>query len=683
MPSMESILPASTVSEINRLLNSSGTRLDGLNTLELSLNYFSLDVLNDNASQWIVQLLRIMRAGDYGFQKAAKALGNLLEISASSSELSRDLSSAIPQVINVLGNPKQKEENLPASFDCLATVLKNFRGPVFPFKNAMEDLLLSYFDLVDLIAVSSLAKCYAQLPQIGGSGIKGLSHKQAWSEQSDKVILSLKSTLKSFLGETVSEEGLNLPKMTAVDPITDMHRMAVRYRNLCMVLSRMLSDPFPAPKCIPVASILSLSNEVFCLSPLALSKRIGGNTSEGKERQKLFPDLQVVMLQLLNNLIKSCRKQLLPHGRSICSFALQVLQWSHTPLELREVGRDRPHRKLRSAAYNTLAHWVNASNTGSRIEKFAIDLSKEIFSDIVTDRDVVALQKVEISAKKKRGSLSYDTVKPIDHHIDRLANAEVCNAALTLLGRILRSLSSIITLEFYQMAQKIILPIVIELEAGIEESPIPYSDSAVCRKSIYKVLEALVVCPHSSGYPPYSYAISAFSCGQNDPDLEVSSTCFDALKSCEAIIHPVTVPVGFAMKPPVNENITSESMVESSISKLWKTVEEDITRKSTVEPSKITDVNGRASASIYVQSHSEERVTSIVDEKMEDDDQDRMDSVSNISTSPEHNNFDSDVDIADTPLMKEVVDCQTLLHLHYPQQLRMYGQYYGRAQENR
>ncbi len=96
--------------------------------------------------------------------------------------------------------------------------------------------------------------------------------------------------------------------------------------------------------------------------------------------------------------------------------------------------------------------------------------------------------------------------------------------------------------------QESTLSVLIDLMNGAQPKTLqPYNDPR-CRAALYKLLERLVLCSSPHWPAPLHYASAIFSSGLNDPNLEVSSVCSEALVAIEPVLRPRGPTMNFPME---------------------------------------------------------------------------------------------------------------------------------------
>lgn len=564
------------VGVINGKLNNPNTRAEGVLLLEVVITQCGTDMFTSNCVLWTQQVMRLLHGPTKRTvgQNVFKVLGKLLAFSSQFPELSRQLSTTvISQLVTLLCEPEfsQKASIAVHVLECLKSCMKYYGNPCGPVKGAIERHLLSLIDWDEMATDSSLravwAACMAYLPSVGSSGSQGAQHRSNWIEFCLQLIDSIHFTINGMFRnieelkiQEVSSNPLKLPELQHKNPMVLLHDQQRRFVNLCSALVVLLNEPFPTTKNVPIDRLLAMISRLLALNSKSLSKTSRANF-EQLTLASIIPDLQSSMLDVLKSLVAVCRTQLLTRATTVMNFFVQVLQWTFTPVDRRRVGIERPYGKLRSQVYRNLCLWVVASRSACGWGKCVDVLFSQLLSDILVHRDTVQLLTVNTPSNAKmtrKGKKKMDTTGVILQKDDLTANADVCQMALQCLSTILLCCGPRIKPAIHKEMQEIVLSVLVDIMNGAELNLlVPYNDPR-CRAAMYRVLEKLVLCPSPQWPAPLNYASAIFSSGMNDPNIEVSSVCIEALASIQSILRPRGPTINFALEEKQLRSIQQE-----------------------------------------------------------------------------------------------------------------------------
>ncbi|EFX80838.1 hypothetical protein DAPPUDRAFT_303887 [Daphnia pulex] len=565
------------VGVINAKLNNPDSRTEGALLLDVVITQCGTDTFTSNCVLWTQQVMRLL----HGPSKvnvgptACKVLGKLLAFSSQFPELSRQLSTTvISQLVALLCEPEflQKASITVHVLECLKTCMKYYGNPCGTVKGTIERSLLSLIDWDEMATDPSLratwAACMAQLPSVGGSGSQGAQHRSNWIEFCVQLVDSIHGTINGMFRnieelktQEASSNPLKLPALQHKNPMVLLHDQQRRFINLCAALVLLLTEPFPVAKNVPIDRLLAMISRLLALNSKSLSKTARANF-EQLTLASIIPDLQSSVLDVLKSLVAVCRSQLLTRATTVMNLFVQVLQWTFTPLDRRRVGVERPYGKLRSQVYRNLCLWVAASRSACGLGKCVDVLFSQLLSDILVHRDTVQLLTVNPPSNgktTKKGKKKMDTPGVILQKDDLKANADVCQMALQCLSTILLCCGPRIKPTIHKEVQEIVLSILVEIMNGAELNTIlPYNDPR-CRAGLYQLLEKLVLCPSPQWPAPLNYASAVLNNGLNDPNLEVSTRCIEALASIQSIVRPRGPTLNFAMEMKQLRSIQQEA----------------------------------------------------------------------------------------------------------------------------
>ncbi|XP_045465086.1 uncharacterized protein LOC123674213 [Harmonia axyridis] len=169
----------SFVANINKLLSSSSTRLDGLQLLTECMTNFSANVISEQAPFWLKCCLTNYEYSTDN-ELYLKTFRNIIECSQKHSEFSRKFATEfLNPILDISLNTSKDLFTKKASLECLTSCLKYYSTFCKQHKKKIEDYLLNILGspLASLIADSGRAFIYCQnIPTIGNNTVSCITN---------------------------------------------------------------------------------------------------------------------------------------------------------------------------------------------------------------------------------------------------------------------------------------------------------------------------------------------------------------------------------------------------------------------------------------------------------------------------------------------------------------------------
>ncbi|XP_076344010.1 uncharacterized protein LOC143243987 isoform X1 [Tachypleus tridentatus] len=540
--------------EIKDNLKTPEKRTHGLLLLRKFLGQCSSEVFMENSLSWAHSLSLILKNNCIEPKHlACSILSRLLEHLSSFPELWREAAGRIiPSLVETLTHTPSPEEMLDDLTMCLSHCMLIFPGPCGQFKNRIELFLLAHVDKWKFRSPEHLALCFALLPSCGGGGNQGKIHAAAWSEQMDKVLGVMHGILDSLYEQLENDsrkfydnahELLNLPPVETDDPVSVAFLSQKRFEVLGFCISKMLSVEFPVTVVVPVNALLNLIYRTCAVNPTILMNRA---SSSAELVATVLPSLHTSALQILEALILSCRKILVPRSLYINKLFVQELGWSL--VNGNWFGRDRPFSSVRKTCYQVISSWLKVLGASSGVDILSEKIWKHMAADIQSEDNILKLQKQSSGSKlagkqkdkqNKASKKSFDLNQGFGFHrkFSSKANKSVCSEALRALKTLLYAVGCILKPDIHKDIHHKVVHLLHQVQQNPNNPPVPYSDRS-CRLELYSVLIAAILSPHSSWPPPLQPAVKIFTKGQQEQDSQVSEFCMSALATCVTILHP-------------------------------------------------------------------------------------------------------------------------------------------------
>ncbi|XP_060593779.1 proline-, glutamic acid- and leucine-rich protein 1-like [Ruditapes philippinarum] len=528
-------------SYINSCLGSSKNRVEGLLLLNVIVKQCTTDVFQQNASTWIKLLIQTLQGHCAAsvYSATCHVLKEIIQYSKSFSDMSREITTTvIPQLLPILIT--SPEEVTESAVSCINACIKNYPGPVGPFKNKLDSFILQNLD--SNTNCKAVYRCYALLSQCGPGGTAGIKHTEAWAYQCQRLMGSLHSTVAElydglepeFMQKGIENSGLDLSPI-GLDQIDRVTALVHRWHTLTSCMGYMLNEEMLSVVKVPADGILQLIFRCLSINATILLQR---PTQERCLLAGFIPDIHIDALGILHHLILLCRRNLVPHCMNIVSVLCQELVWTQTGNN----GYSKQYGVLRQKVYEVFSTWLKALDGCSGILLEETTLVKHLLQDCAPFTDTLQMTSEKGTVgdgpskkKKRKGYQEISQGISTQRKVHPLANSDLVTAALDTLYWFITTSGSEMTGKKLQEIVEFVIHTLFLVQQS-RDSPIPYT-SIYCRKGLYSVLQALVLAPNPKVPSPVQCALQLFNTGLLDKCLEVSSYCVEAMRVCESLIH--------------------------------------------------------------------------------------------------------------------------------------------------
>ncbi|KAJ6649617.1 Proline-, glutamic acid- and leucine-rich protein 1 [Pseudolycoriella hygida] len=545
----------SVTTHLTDLLNSFGTSHHGLMVLKSLLSQCSMDVLQQKGVLWVTQCTDICtrKESAESVSLAFEVLETLLRKSIEVPEISRVISNSY--LAKILGTITSTPPSAVfSSFKFLETAMRFYPGSCGAMRSYLEKFILSFVDTTDESLLKQSAKCLQLLQQLRDSHSSG--NKGSWGQLQLQIICSIHEIFDAIFehtGETVhgsKNDRLKIEQLTLkTDPMNRMAQLVTRLQNLCTILGVILTEPFPAPKCIQPDKIMGIISRGLAVNCVTLSKNL---IVDNLVLAALLPEIHVTLFGVLDKLIVVLKSHMLLYAKDVCNLVLQSLKWTSSG---NANGFKRPYRSIRRAAYLTLQIWCRTTKSGSQSESIADDLVEEILHDITPFESEITVKVLSGSnkylSKEARQKIQKDADDFGPHNKEIIYNDEgskqICCAALNSLIQILLSCGCFMKPILHKMLQEYIVLLAVSIVGSLNLKTNLF-DSAECRIALYGALYALIESAHYLCPPPLQYAATIFNAAHSrDNNSKVRATCGEFTRMLEKILHPQKEALGFPL----------------------------------------------------------------------------------------------------------------------------------------
>uniref|UniRef100_A0A023FB68 Pre-rRNA-processing protein RIX1 N-terminal domain-containing protein n=1 Tax=Triatoma infestans TaxID=30076 RepID=A0A023FB68_TRIIF len=567
------------VSLVNSLLNVSADYEKGVLIMKVLLPQCKSDLVERNLLQWLQQCFKGLQSHSY-LVTPYVLLRELLIYSKDYPDIRKQTALNIVSKIleHYFKDTRQLATELLLPFlQCLEQILLHYGKACGHWKNKIEQFLLQHLECPPAV-VNACARCFLKISGIGPITPDMEVIKEQWYGK-QKFLISALHTLLDRLYNHINEiqgiyekyidrsDSSGFPEISETFSLKNAQRLTVQYTSLAEFLRIMLLGMFPVTKRIYSDAILSVICRGLSVTCTTLEANV---TNDSIILSTQIPAIHCACLNILDSLILSCRRSLLPQAELICKLCSQTLKW--TKVNFCEFGQCKPYSLLRVKAYNCLNTWLTISRVGSYVQHYINDIIPSVLSDIHNDKPTIILN---VSAKRLKGKVGkkqrkkQKEVQNLENKlattINPLANKEVCAAALNFLSSLLESSFFLISHNIHKQLQEQIVSELLMAQTALNLSldlPIPYTDEA-CRLALYTALLALCNNHHPKFPAPCNYAVPIFTNGLNDNSLLVSRFCSQAVANIDKMLHPIGPTLSCALELS-NEVSTSRNVLPTT-----------------------------------------------------------------------------------------------------------------------
>lgn len=527
--------PKVVATKVKSLLQSQKTSYDALLLLDCYLSTFPVGIVQADALSWTRSIIHLL-AGKRprGAQRAGwRLLCRLLPLL--SEQMNRDAAGLMPvlleRLLAHLSSPTEQEPD-EGALRCLLVCMKEYGRLMSSVQDALEKTLLRLLVTWNSQLVQELVcECVALLPccrRAGGGGNKGAVASEAWSQQLGRLMATVHTALDSLFQDLHIDKGR--PRTDKAVPLEvpsspeESHQASLlcwrRTMSLMRTISLMLvGSSMHQPVLVPFEDVLEL---VYRVLGAHLPVKSSGATAQANVVAAILPSIQHEAVQLLSQLICSCKQLLMPEAVNIVGLIEEVCLRTTQDLS-------NDTRRLRQACYAALSLWLQTIRSrlglGSIVERLVPHLLQDI--------EPVGATTVQLASSRNGSTMPHKDRIKVEDSFNLESCAQLCENALKALQSLISAPGAIMKPETVQEIQCSLVTLLVRLQQPGNPLPQPYR-SPRCRRALYALLLSLAA--SRNGPPPLHCCARLFNVGLKDSCYEVVELCSQAL-SCLSL-HP-------------------------------------------------------------------------------------------------------------------------------------------------
>uniref|UniRef100_L7LW93 Putative proline glutamate and leucine rich protein 1 n=1 Tax=Rhipicephalus pulchellus TaxID=72859 RepID=L7LW93_RHIPC len=527
--------PKVVATKVKSLLQSQKTSYDALLLLDCYLSTFPVGIVQADALFWTRSIIHLL-AGKRprGAQRAGwRLLCRLLPLL--SEQMNRDAAGLMPvlleRLLAHLSSPLEREPD-EGALRCLLVCMKEYGRLMSSVQDALEKTLLRLLVTWNSQLVQELVcECVALLPccrRAGGGGNKGAAASEAWSQQLGRLMATVHTALDSLFQDLHIDKGR--PRADKAVPLEvpsspeESHQASLlcwrRTMSLMRTISLMLvGSSMHQPVLVPFEDVLEL---VYRVLGAHLPVKSSGATAQANLVAAILPSIQHEAVQLLSQLICSCRQLLMPEAANIIGLIEEVCLRTTQDLS-------NDTRRLRQACYAALSLWLQTIRSRLGLSSLVEKLVPHLLQDI----EPVGATTVQLASSRNGGTTPHKDRNKVDDSFNLESCAQLCENALKALQSLVSAPGAIMKPETVQEIQCSVVTLLLRLQQPGNPLPQPYR-SPRCRRALYALLLSLAA--SRNGPPPLHCCARLFNVGLKDTCYEVVELCSQAL-SCLSL-HP-------------------------------------------------------------------------------------------------------------------------------------------------
>ncbi|XP_040356396.2 proline-, glutamic acid- and leucine-rich protein 1 isoform X1 [Ixodes scapularis] len=532
------ITPKFVAAKVKTLLQSHKTSYDGLLLLDCYLSSFPTHVAETDGVFWTRSVIHLLAQGKRHGQRAAawRVLERLLRLLADQPDQAKEAANLIPALmekicVEVSAQDREPEEG---ALRCLLICMKDYGRLLGSIQDALEKFLLRLLVSWNSQTIQELVcECVSLLPACRRGGPKAA---EAWLKQVQRLLVTAHVSLDKLFEDLhqVKSRGSLMNTLPLEMPLgsEDSHQGTLlcwrRIVGIIRTICFMLGGNFHQTVSVPTEDILHLLQRVLETRMPVMGT---GATAQANLVAAILPSIQYEAVQLLCQLMRSCRQVLLRDAGIITELIEDVI------LRTRQ-DSSCDMRKLRQAGYGALCLWLQTMRTGVGLRG---SLGK-LLPVMLQDAESVGAATVELSSRNIKHQESRKGHVKVQESLQPEVRAQLCEQALKALSALISTYGTVMEPDALREVQSSVIHLLLRIQQQLQQGSLdalcqPYH-SPSCRQALYALLLTLLVHPHPGCPPTLSCTVRLFSAGQRDSCIQVAELCRQGLACCSLAMHP-------------------------------------------------------------------------------------------------------------------------------------------------
>ena len=539
-------------------------KVNGLIVLQWLCQECSNSMFNEQAVQWIKMTWSIMQKKSNLHLGALKLTFSVLRILVRRApifpDVARHLSTLVSPMIDVLVKYAESDLNNLSKdgLDTIQILLQTFPGSCGTTHGLIEKFIFCHLGGCSVMD-SSLAKCLALMPRLGGGGKEGINHKANFVTLYQRLCYTLQDVLEEILklatvgGASKKIHANGVPR--AVDsfsltppPIhSNMLQKAMhlqrQFEALGTCLEELIAVPFPHPKSIRPGLLLGILKKVFDQS-LPQFSNSANHSHEAKVLLLVAPFILASAQRLLNKLLAVCSTAMLPYAQVYMEVISGVFS------DMRHFS-DQSWVDLKVSTYQLLTQVCKKWGSAAQWPSSGKDIVAYVLSDIVPKNPGKMISTATKGGKKRQNK----ETNALWATLTNILNPRVTEVSMEAIAEFLQANGALLDEAVHKQLQCVLLAAALE----------PNSMTPVAKYHLYRALINLLSQGHYRATPSLHLLTHIFQKGLSEEFSNNSlaqNVCQRGLQLCLQQMHPgrSSLHLDLPLEAKTIEEVKSELM---------------------------------------------------------------------------------------------------------------------------
>ncbi|CAG9821763.1 unnamed protein product [Phaedon cochleariae] len=534
------------ISAINKLLSVSKTRPQGLEYLNLILNNCSIEIVSQNALNWINHCL-VKYTDDQLKEVKLLSIGNIVENVYKDQDFSKKfVSDYLNKVMEMCLSSHNNPNEIEAALGTLTICMKHYASWFTSHKIRIETFLLQYLESsVDSI-VEKAAIGFHFSQQIGGGGIDGSNHINSFSSSFRKLCATVHKLFDKFLENETEFDEFKISDLNGFDfnesahDSQKMQQVVARHIHNCLkFIMTMMIKGFPVAKEIRPLEVLNIIRRGTSIHHCVSTDKV--NSIADFQFSLLLNNIQIQLLQLLRVTIIWMQANSLPFSFIISKVLVDCLK------KVESCDCFLTNWLYKETVYKVLHQWIQISKC-SLHPHFQNQLISCILIGITPVKSQLSLKIISATDKNKSKKAQHKAVTEriiagrLENgslhktEAEKIGDEKICSMALDTLKHLLTSSNLKIKSELLKDVYSSVLGTLNEINTSNLSHP--YTNPE-CQAKLYQVLVSFYEQDTLDILPPLQLTLDILNKGANSYNRHISSVCEKGLSVLEKLCQPV------------------------------------------------------------------------------------------------------------------------------------------------